>query len=208
MNAASDSIALADALQVLHNTRTSEVLLTSMGSGRDWQRFPPHPLDFIQIPSSMGQTPAWGLGLALARPRQRIVACCGDGSLLMNLGCLVTIATAAPANFTLLVFDNGVYEVTGAQATPAARDRLSGERRFGDPPSVDLAAFAEVAGFPLVERIRNIDDWARRAGSLLRVPGPVCAVLKVTPVTQAFSVKSPGPVRARIRQFLTALESC
>ena len=90
-------MSLVEALGIVHEARGDAVLVTSMGAAREWSRkFPPHPLDFIHVPSSMGQTPAIGLGIALAQPERRVVVCCGDGSLLMNLGCLVTIAAARP----------------------------------------------------------------------------------------------------------------
>src|SRR5215218_276512 len=60
------------------------------------------------------------LGVALAQPKRRVFALEGDGSLLMQLGSLSTIATLAPQNLTMIVMDNGVYQITGAQPTPAA----------------------------------------------------------------------------------------
>src|SRR5436309_526735 len=63
---------------------------------------------------------AIALGVALAQPKRRIFALEGDGSLLMQLGSLSTIATLAPKNLTMVVMDNGVYQITGAQPTPAA----------------------------------------------------------------------------------------
>src|SRR5262249_28081860 len=59
-------------------------------------------------------------GVALAQPKRRVIALEGDGSLLMQLGCLSTIATLAPKNLTMVVMDNGIYQITGSQPTPAA----------------------------------------------------------------------------------------
>ena len=61
-----------------------------------------------------------GASVALAQPKRRVFALEGDGSLLMQLGSLSTIATLAPNNLTMVVMDNGVYQITGAQPTPAA----------------------------------------------------------------------------------------
>src|SRR5438445_11688583 len=58
--------------------------------------------------------------VALAQPKRRVFALEGDGSLLMQLGSLSTIAALAPKNLTMVVMDNGVYQITGAQPTPAA----------------------------------------------------------------------------------------
>ncbi len=180
------SIPLAIALQLLHAARGNDVVLTSMGTGRDWQALPPHPLDLVQIPSSMGQTPAWGLGIALAQPSRRVIVCCGDGSLLMNLGCLVTIANVAPENFTLLVFDNGMYEVTGRQPTPA----FTAGSHSGHP--ADLGGIAREAGMRHVECISCADHWRQRVDEVIRLPGPVCIVLRVTPVAGNPHVRARG----------------
>jgi thiamine pyrophosphate-dependent acetolactate synthase large subunit-like protein len=69
---------------------------------------------------SMGLAFPIALGVALAQPKRRVFGLEGDGSLLMQLGCLSTIATLAPRNLTMVVMDNGVYQITGAQPTPAA----------------------------------------------------------------------------------------
>jgi len=77
------------------------------------------PQNFYML-GSMGLTFPIALGVALAQPKRRVFALEGDGSLLMQLGCLSTIATLAPKNLTLIVMDNGIYQITGAQPTPAA----------------------------------------------------------------------------------------
>src|SRR5258708_17685567 len=77
------------------------------------------PQNFYML-GSMGLAFPIALGVALAQPKRRVVALEGDGSLLMQLGCLTTIATQAPKNLTLIVMDNGIYQITGAQPTPAA----------------------------------------------------------------------------------------
>jgi thiamine pyrophosphate-dependent acetolactate synthase large subunit-like protein len=77
------------------------------------------PQNFYML-GSMGLAFPIALGVALAQPKRRIFALEGDGSLLMQMGCLTTIATQAPKNLTMVVMDNGVYQITGAQPTPAA----------------------------------------------------------------------------------------
>jgi thiamine pyrophosphate-dependent acetolactate synthase large subunit-like protein len=69
---------------------------------------------------SMGLAFPIALGVALAQPKRRVFALEGDGSLLMQLGCLSTIATLAPGNLTMILMDNGAYQITGGQPTPAA----------------------------------------------------------------------------------------
>src|ERR1700751_5713320 len=77
------------------------------------------PENFYML-GSMGLAFPIALGVALAQPKRRVFALEGDGSLLMQLGCLSTIATLKPKNLTLVVMDNGIYQITGSQPTPAA----------------------------------------------------------------------------------------
>src|SRR5246500_2015242 len=77
------------------------------------------PQNFYML-GSMGLAFPIALGVALAQPKRRVFALEGDGSLLMQMGCLSTIATLRPENLTMIVMDNGIYQITGAQPTPAA----------------------------------------------------------------------------------------
>jgi thiamine pyrophosphate-dependent acetolactate synthase large subunit-like protein len=90
------------------------------------------PQNFYML-GSMGLALPIALGVALAQPQRRVIALEGDGSLLMQLGCLTTIAMLRPANLTMVVFDNGIYQITGSQATPASS-------------GADLVAMARGAG--------------------------------------------------------------
>ena len=186
---------LREALEVLRaRRRAGDVVITSMGSAREWLAMGPlDPLDFVYVPSSMGEAPSLGLGVALAQPRRRVIACNGDGSMLMNLGALVTIAAEAPPNLVLIIFDNGVYEVTGAQPVPGR--------------GVDFAAIARASGFSSVHSFSGIDAWHTGAAAALDLPGPVCIVLSVAPVPGAVGPKSPGPTGARGEAFAKALRA-
>ncbi|MBC7108240.1 MAG: sulfopyruvate decarboxylase subunit beta [Methanomassiliicoccales archaeon] len=69
---------------------------------------------------SMGMASSIGLGLALAQKKKEIITIDGDGSILMNLGSLATIASHNPKNYMLVIMDNGVYGSTGYQPTPTS----------------------------------------------------------------------------------------
>src|SRR5687767_1695124 len=99
-----------EALEVLAAHRGERVVITTMTAIAVWPGLSESPLDFAYIPSSMGQGPALGLGLALAQPQRGVIVVNGDGCTLMNLGCLVTLASH-PADVFLLIMDNGIYEV-------------------------------------------------------------------------------------------------
>jgi len=77
------------------------------------------PQNFYML-GSMGLAIPIALGVAIAQPRRHVIALEGDGSLLMQLGCLATVAERAPKNLTMVVWDNGIYQITGSQPTPGA----------------------------------------------------------------------------------------
>ena len=104
-----------------------------------------HPGNFYML-GSMGLASSLGLGLAVSQP-QRVCVIDGDGSVLMNLGSLATIAHHAPANFCLVIVDNKSYGSTGGQPT------YTGGK-------TDLAAMARAAGSAQVIRVRTRAELA------------------------------------------------
>lgn len=178
-----------DALASVHACRSpNDVVITTMATARDWMAMPQQPLDLVFVPSAMGHATSLALGVALAQPERRVIVCNGDGSMLMNLGSLVSIAGSGATNLVVLLFDNGVYEVTGAQPTVA-----SGR--------VDFATIARGAGFTSVFEFTERAAWEREVGTVLEAPGPVFAWLKVAPVVGIPGPKSPGPAAARAKEF-------
>jgi thiamine pyrophosphate-dependent acetolactate synthase large subunit-like protein len=79
----------------------------------------PRSQNFYML-GSMGLAFPIALGVALAQPQRRVVAVEGDGSILMQLGALGTIASVNPPNLTLIALDNGAYQITGGQPTTTA----------------------------------------------------------------------------------------
>jgi phosphonopyruvate decarboxylase len=194
------AMGLVESLGVLRRIRgDDEVVLTVMGTAREWMELGElHPLDWIYVPSSMGQAPSLGLGLALAQPDRQIIVCNGDGCMLMNLGSLVTITAQDPSNYTLIIFDNGIYEITGGQPTPATS---------GDAPLVDYPALAAAAGFRQIFAFEALDDWDESARDVIDAPGPTFVHLAVAPVPGAVGPRSPGPARPRADEFAEALQA-
>ncbi len=90
------------------------------------------PQNFYML-GSMGLAPSIALGVALAQPERRVFALEGDGSMLMHLGALGTIAMAAVRNLIVVILDNGVYQITGGQPSLTSH-------------GVDLVAIAKGAG--------------------------------------------------------------
>jgi sulfopyruvate decarboxylase subunit beta len=102
------------------------------------------PENFYML-GSMGLASSIGLGLALARPERNVMVLDGDGSVLMNLGTLATIAHHAPQNYLLVILDNGCYGSTGSQPTCT---------HLG----TDLFALAKAAGVRDAKEINQVED--------------------------------------------------
>ena len=190
---------LPESLEVLREARTDQVVVTTMGSAREWMKLGNDPLDFVYAPSAMGGAPAVGLGIALAQPHRQVIVGNGDGCMLMNLGTLVTITAQAPKNYVLIVFDNGVYEVTGMQQTAASVDsRSEGDR-------IDLCAVARACGFSSVHEYRDLQTWRDEITDVLAATGPTFVVLHVQPMPGGLVPRSPAPAPERAKQFRDAL---
>src|ERR1700675_4112027 len=112
------------------------------------------PQNFYML-GSMGLAIPIAFGVALAQPRRHVVALEGDGSLLMQLGCLATVAMRAPKNLTIVVWDNGIYQITGSQPTASGS-------------TADLVAIARGAGIANSAWAADEDDFDRLVASALK----------------------------------------
>jgi thiamine pyrophosphate-dependent acetolactate synthase large subunit-like protein len=123
------------------------------------------PQNFYML-GSMGLTLPIALGVALAQPKRRIFALEGDGSLLMQLGCLSTIATLRPKNLTMVVMDNGIYQITGAQPTPASG-------------VADIVAIAIGSGLADSAWAADEEDFERLIDQSLTATGPTLIGVRI-----------------------------
>jgi sulfopyruvate decarboxylase subunit beta len=189
----SERMSAKTAIAAVHAARGArDVVVTTMTPARDWMLLPPHPLDLVLVPSAMGSAPSLALGLALAQPERRVIVLNGDGSMLMNLGALVTIAESGATNLLVVVFQNGTYEVTGSQRVPGGT-------------AVDFSAIARGAGLMSVHEYSSENAWTADVPRLLAAPGPTFATLHVEPVHGVPGPKSPGPASARAEAFMQAI---
>jgi thiamine pyrophosphate-dependent acetolactate synthase large subunit-like protein len=141
----------------------------------------------------MGMAPSLALGLALARPDRRIVLLEGDGDLTMNLGVLVTIAGAAPANLRVAVFANERYETGGGQPLPNAGH-------------TSYATLAAGAGWTWAEDAHDEARASELFAALLARPGPALVAMYVEAEPSPYST-DPGSTsqaedRARFQRRL------
>lgn len=188
------SIPVIDALRVLAEVvQDDQIVVTNQGSSRLWPTLRRRDLDFHFNPSTMGGAIPLGLGLALAQPNREVVVVSGDGSLLMSLGSLVSVVAARVTNLTIVLLDNGLYEVTGGQQTPATS------------VDVDYVAIARSAGFPSAVRSDTLADWRAQAASLLETPGPRFAHLVVGTAPRELLKSSSPPLPDQIAALRAAL---
>ncbi len=161
------SLTRAAATRLLAERLTGEVVVSNLGQASlDLQQIADRPLNCYTY-GAMGQCSSIGLGIALARPDVRVVCLDGDGSLLMNLGSLCTIAAEAPRNYALVVWDNEVHQTTGGQPTATAA-RSS------------LAAIARGAGVDKAIEVRTEEELRRAFDRMLGEDGPFVVCVKVS----------------------------
>ncbi len=156
-----------ECLKVLARHHRDQIVIAAYHAAFIWMKIKPGPLNFFAI-GAMGQGVSHGLGHALGDPDRQVIVLDGDGSLLMNLGALVTVGAVAPTNLVHLLCENGTYQVNGEHPLPGAG-------------RVDFAAMAAAAGYRQVRRFEDLGDFEARVGALLAAPGPTFAVLKLEP---------------------------
>jgi sulfopyruvate decarboxylase subunit beta len=176
-----------DVLRIVAGGRRDAICVPTMTTAPAWRTIAPDDLS-VSCVGFMGGASSLGLGLALARPDRRVIVLDGDGSLLMQLGSLATVAGAAPRNFVHLLFKNGVYHTSGSQAIPGGLD-------------VDFALMAKAAGYRDTVTIGDLQDFRRRFPALLTAEGPILAELHTTladqtPMTARGGVPFPEQVQA------------
>jgi thiamine pyrophosphate-dependent acetolactate synthase large subunit-like protein len=123
------------------------------------------PLNF-PLWGAMGNAAMFGLGLALAQPKRRVLVLTGDGEMLMGLGSLATIGAQRPRNLSVVVIDNERYGETGMQRTHTAA-------------GVDLAKVAKGCGIQTANLIRSRGPLTGLRAAIHRGPGPIYAQVKV-----------------------------
>jgi sulfopyruvate decarboxylase subunit beta len=134
-----------DCLRAIAPQFGEELVVTNIGAVRhEWQALRPHPGNYHL--QNLGLTSSMALGLALALPHRKVIAFDGDGSLLLNLGGLATMANQHPKNLIHVVFDNECYESSRGAPTATAGQ-------------ADLAAIARGAGFANVITTKNIAEF-------------------------------------------------
>jgi phosphonopyruvate decarboxylase len=155
-----------ECFRILARHIKEEAVVATYSSAVDWVGVAPRPLNYLSI-GAMGLDSSHGLGLALGRPDKRVVVLQGDGSLLMNLGSLVTIGAVAPKNLVHFVAHNETYEANGGHPIPNRK--------------VDFATMARSAGYAATYDFSDLRMFEQQVAHVLEQDGPVFATLHVEP---------------------------
>jgi sulfopyruvate decarboxylase subunit beta len=184
-----------DVLSIIAAARGDAVCVPTMTTSPAWRTLAPDDLS-VGCVGFMGGASSMGLGLALARPERRVIVFDGDGSLLMQLGSLATVAGARPRNLLHLLFKNGVYHTSGAQEIPGGL-------------TVDFVAMARGAGYRTALAIHDLEEFRRRFPELLKAEGPILVELHTTladqtPMTARGGTPFPEQIEALRGRLLAA----
>ncbi|MGH9201773.1 MAG: thiamine pyrophosphate-dependent enzyme [Vicinamibacterales bacterium] len=158
-----------DALKAVYPQLADRVVVTIMGAVAAELQSIGHRPNFFYLQHAMGLASSMGLGIALSRPDRQVIVFDGDGSILMNLGGLTTLARYRPKNLVHVVFDNESLLSVGGFPTATSTGS-------------DLAAIAAAAGVPRTATVRTIDEFgaefeaALAAGDLTTIVAKVEAV--------------------------------
>ena len=136
-----------DAMNAIYAQLDTCVVVTIMGAAAAELQSIGHKPNFFYLQHAMGLASSMGLGIALSRPDVTVVVLDGDGSVLMNLGGLTTLARYRPSNLVHIVFDNESLLSVGGFPTATSTGS-------------DIAAMAAAAGVQRTATVRTIDEFA------------------------------------------------
>ena len=158
-----------EAVKLLNSKRDDSVIVATMNAGNARFGLPTvSSNDSLDVPLSgaMGKAGNFALGVALANPDRKVMCLDGDGSLLMNLGTMVTVANKSVKNMYHFVFDNGAYCVTGGQPVPGAGILV-------------WKAMGDAAGYAASFSFENLEDLVTGIDEVFSTEGPVFIRLAV-----------------------------
>jgi sulfopyruvate decarboxylase subunit beta len=181
-----------DALTAVYPHFRDSVVVTIMGAVAAELQSLGHRPNFFYLQHAMGLASSMGLGIALTRPERQVVVFDGDGSVLMNLGGLTTLARYRPRNLVHVVFDNESLLSVGGFPTATSTGS-------------DLAAIAAAAGVPRTATVTTVDGFETAFAEALAARDLTTLVAKVEAVGPARFVTDLGLLENRF-SFARALQ--
>ena len=182
-----------DALDAIYGRIEDRIVVTIMGACAAELQSLGHRPNFFYLQHAMGLASSMGLGLALAKPDRQVIVFDGDGSILMNLGGLTTLARYRPRNLVHVVFDNESLLSVGGFPTATATGS-------------DLAAIAKAAGVPRTATVATLDAFTHAFDAALGAGDLTTIVAKAEAVGPAAFVTDLSLLENRF-QFARSLRS-
>jgi len=184
-----------DCLRAVYSELENCLVVTIMGATAAELHSLGHRSNFFYLQHAMGLASSTGLGLALSLPDQKIVVFDGDGSLLMNLGSLSTMARYRPGNLVHVVFDNESLLSVGGFPTATST-------------GTDLEGVARAAGIPTVRTVRTVEDFSTTVRDALDETQLTTVIAKVEPTGPAGYVINLSLVenRFQFRRYIQSLK--
>jgi sulfopyruvate decarboxylase subunit beta len=173
-----------DALAAIYPKIEDLIVVTIMGAVAAELQSIGHRPNFFYLQHAMGLASSMGLGIALSRPDQRVIVFDGDGSILMNLGGLTTLARYRPRNLVHVVFDNESLLSVGGFPTATSTGS-------------DIAGIAAASGVPRTATVRTLDEFEREFSEALAAGELTTIVAKVDATGPARFVTDLGLLENR-----------
>jgi sulfopyruvate decarboxylase subunit beta len=183
-----------DCLRAIYPDLENCLVVTIMGALPAELQSIGHRPNFFYLQHAMGLASSTGLGLALSLPHQKVVVLDGDGSILMNLGSLTTLARYNPKNLLHIVFDNESLLSVGGFPTATST-------------GTDLEAIARAAGIPKTSTVRTVDEFASAIRQAISSDGLQTIVAKVKATGPKAFVTDLGLLenRFQFRRYIQSL---
>ena len=182
-----------ECLRAVYSSLQDCLVVTIMGAVACELQSLGHCANFFYLQHAMGLASSTGLGLALCRPGRKVVVFDGDGSVLMNLGGLTTLARYRPANLVHVIFDNETLLSVGGFPTATAT-------------GTDLEGMARAAGIPRTATVRTIEKFKESFACALRADELTSIVAKVEAIGPKGYVTDLGLLENRF-QFQRHIEN-
>jgi sulfopyruvate decarboxylase subunit beta len=183
-----------DCLRAIYPDLEKCLVVTIMGALPAELQSLGHRPNFFYLQHAMGLASSAGLGLALSLPQQKVIVLDGDGSLLMNLGSLSTLARYKPKNLLHIVFDNESLLSVGGFPTATST-------------GTDLEAIARAAGIPKTSTVSTVEDFATVVRKAIAHDGLQTIVAKVEATGPKAFVTDLGLLenRFQFRRYIQSL---
>ena len=175
-----------DLFRAFQPHRGKAIVTTTGTAGRNWKDVSTNETRDVTLGGAMGHTASAAFGLAMGLPDEKISLFDAEGSILMNLGMLATVAGKKPKNFYHFLLDNECYATTGGQPVPNAEQ-------------INYAGMAREAGYASTFQFEDLEDFATNVESILNETGPVFVSVKIRAEVEnlPIALRKRAPARSR-----------